>query len=229
MVIREIANKLLELILSWLGLFRGTREDPALAPAPAEAVRQRQQVQAIADEEPEEARLTNGASGNGAGAQVETLLAGLSAADAPTRQLAAEGLAAYPTEPVIDALLRCIDDQVVEVASAACASLGQIGSRRSVPKLSEVLQNPRGFFHFATRAAAAVALGALGGSAAEATLMAGVDDPGAEVSQACVAALGRIGSEAARQKLESVAENASGFYAASVVEAARAEARRWSE
>ena len=218
-MIRQIANKILELILSWFGLLRGGNQpEPALGEAPKERVQQRLAVEQASKEEPVDLR---GSSGNGATPQLETLLEGLDSPDAVTRAEAATGLAAYPGERVITALEGRLQDNVVEVASAACRSLGHLGSRRSVSALVNVLNNPQGFYHFLARVAAAESLGALGGTEAEAALVSGVDDGGAEVSAACVLALGEISSAAAKQKLSTVAANESQFYAASVVDAAR--------
>lgn len=106
-------------------------------------------------------------------------------------------------EPAVPQLVTSLSDPDWQVRWEAAEALGVTGNREAVEPLLAVLNDRDG--EWAVRTAAARSLGLLGDSKAVEPLAAVLNDMNAHVRYAAVVALGRIGTEATREPLESAA------------------------
>jgi HEAT repeat protein len=114
------------------------------------------------------------------------------------------------------ALQQALRDPTAEVAREAALAIAKGRRLSAVEALSEVVENPDGYFHPSVRIAAAESLGQLNDPRSVAPLCRAVRDPLAEPSRAAIRALGLVAREAAVPVLVSVINNVEGFFLPSV-------------
>jgi HEAT repeat protein len=87
------------------------------------------------------------------------------------RSAAAASLGLLKDPRAVDALLNAVHDPIADSSSEAIRALAELGDRRAVGALIEVVQNRSGFFVNSVRRAAVLGLIKLGGEEAQAELL----------------------------------------------------------
>lgn len=135
--------------------------------------------------------------------------------NAPTwqaRRLAAEGLAEFRGDDVVDALIHAVRDPSAEVAVAAVAALANQPDPRAEADLAEVLKEVAGFIGPFTRAAAVEAIARQRGLAALPLLLDTLHDGDAEVSMAAIQAVASLSPDGSKERLRALLSDRSGYY-----------------
>lgn len=129
-----------------------------------------------------------------------------------SRKIAADALAEFHGDRVVDALIRAVRDPSAEVAVAAVGALACQTDPRAAADLAEVIRTTEGIVGPFTRAAAVEAIARCRGLGALPILLDAIHDGDAEVSMAAVIAASRVAPRESAARLHALLEDRSGYY-----------------
>lgn len=146
-------------------------------------------------------------------ADIERLVHQLAAGSSwESRRIAADALAEFRGDRVVDALIRAVRDPSAEVAVAAVGALACQTDPRAAADLAEVIRETEGIVGPFTRAAAVEAIARCRGLAALPLLLETLHDGDAEVSMAAVTAVASLAPAESAPRLFALLEDRSGYY-----------------